>query len=160
MCDTVHLEELSWARRCRRSINSAHAPPFTSTVIRMMKKVHVSITSPLPSVKGAHGLWAAVLALLVLRTCSRSTAGHTSGTTAFYLAGPAPPAATMQRRWRHEGRSTTSLPARSAVSADIGAATACTVSATAQRRLHQAQWTAHRAPDESQALSFLVASAG
>lgn len=27
----------------------AQPPPLTSTVIRMMKKVHVSITSPLPS---------------------------------------------------------------------------------------------------------------
>lgn len=27
----------------------AQPPPLTSTVMRMMKKVHVSITSPLPS---------------------------------------------------------------------------------------------------------------
>ena len=46
----------------------------------------------------------------------------TSNSKISNLAGPAPPAVTVQRRWRPEGRSTTSLPARSATSADIGAA--------------------------------------
>jgi hypothetical protein len=76
MCHTARLEELSWARRCRRSMNSAHAPPLTSTVIRMMKKVHVSITSPLPSVK-QHTALCTLLLLLLLHICSHSTAGHT-----------------------------------------------------------------------------------
>jgi hypothetical protein len=54
----ARLEELSWARRRRRSMRWAQAPPFTRTVIRMMKNVHVSITSPLPSVE-QHMWWSA-----------------------------------------------------------------------------------------------------
>ena len=37
------------ALSCRRSISIAHPPPLNSTVMRMMTKVHVSITSPGPS---------------------------------------------------------------------------------------------------------------
>lgn len=44
-----YREGASSARRRRRTMRCAQPPPLTSTVMRMMKKVHVSITSPLPS---------------------------------------------------------------------------------------------------------------
>lgn len=130
-----YREGASSARRRRRTMRCAQPPPLTSTVMRMMKKVHVSITSPLPSGANANDqeiftreAWQPPnqMRSSVHRCCQvgpgRSRLLHVvmvcthqklrrilDGAT--HQADPVPPAATARTRWRPAAPTTTASPA-------------------------------------------------